>query len=237
MGNRNIPVLAKWIVVDLLESGRRTTEIQRMVENRMSKNTVDRIIHLYRTTGTVIRDPALYLPSGRPRTVDHDLATTLRSYIHADVTLYLDELQLLLMVNEGVYITLSSIERELARQHVTWKKAKKVAAEGNADRIIQYMDEVCQYTTTQLVFLDESACDLLTGRRNYGRASHGERAQTTQPLKAGPRYSFLPAVNVEGLINCEVIEGGYNKNTFFQFLEDTVSRDTVFRVMLTLSLS
>ena len=86
---------------------------------------------------------------------------------------------------------------------------------------------MAQYNLNQFVFLDETACDMHVQARRNGRAVRGERAETTFPLNKGPRYSCLPAVSLTGMVNFEVVQGGYDKENFFRHIHDTYAKNCI----------
>ncbi len=102
------------------------------------------------------------------------------------------------------------------------------------------------YTPEQLVFVDESACDRRTYIRNRAWALEGLRACRKQYFARGKRYviilslfsqisnsmqcsySILPAITLDGMIECSIIEGSFNTERFTSFIEDVLLKMNPF---------
>lgn len=102
------------------------------------------------------------------------------------------------------------------------------------------------YRADQLVFVDESSCDRRTSYRGKAWAIQGQRAVRKAffvrgkrqiqlsflfqlKLIADPnRYSILPALSLDGILNVDVVEGSFNKTLFAQFVEGTLDRMNPF---------
>ena len=81
-----------------------------------------------------------------------------------------------------------------------------------------FITAVGEYSAEQLIFIDESAKDERSLSREYGYALMNRRAQKKIVFVRGKRYSILPALSLEGIIGFEVIEGGYDKEKFKNFI-------------------
>lgn len=98
------------------------------------------------------------------------------------------------------------------------------------------------YTAEQLVFVDESACDRRTYLRNRAWALEGLRACRKQYFGRGKRcvcswlvsavcklisfdrYSILPAITLDGIIECNIVEGSFNTELFTTFIRGVLAR-------------
>ena len=97
-----------------------------------------------------------------------------------------------------------------------------------------------QYTPDQLVFVDESACDRRTYLRDRAWALEGLRACRKQVFARGKRYalslllgllltysyrySILPAISIDSILDCLIIEGAFNSALFMIFIESLVEK-------------
>ena len=77
---------------------------------------------------------------------------------------------------------------------------------------------VGEYSAEQLIFIDESAKDERSLSREYGYALINTRAQKKIVFVRGKRYSILPALSLEEIIGFEIIEDGYDKEKFKNFI-------------------
>jgi len=91
--------------------------------------------------------------------------------------LYLDELKEILEISCGVSISRSTIWRTLRRAGFTMKKLTRVAAERSAEKRLEYMARIGNYSPEQLVFVDESSVDRRTTYRGRAWSIRGTKAQ------------------------------------------------------------
>jgi len=94
-----------------------------------------------------------------------------------------------------------------------------------------------QYTPEQLVMVDESSFDRRATYRGYAYALKGIRAVRKCFFLRGKRcvlahifqfqwidqailrYSVLPALSLDGMVYCHIVEGSYNTARFMDFIE------------------
>ncbi|KAF8467535.1 hypothetical protein DFH94DRAFT_612065, partial [Russula ochroleuca] len=91
--------------------------------------TFYRILHLWRTTGDVIKRTFGIL--GRPRFLHLDDIDYLKRLISHRPDWFLEELQYLLATNRFISLHFATIHCELKRAQVSVKKLKKIATERN----------------------------------------------------------------------------------------------------------
>ena len=131
-----------------------------------------------------------------PQHVSHALQRFL--FEHSDR--YLEEMQIFLAEEFGVFASVSAISRTLARMRWTNKITRRVARERNQDLRDFYMYRVSQFRSWQLVFIDESSCDKLAGVRKRGWAPRGVTPVQVANFHRGKRYQILPAYTQNGVI-------------------------------------
>lgn len=78
------------------------------------------------------------------------------------------------------------------------------------------------YSREQLVFVDESAMDRRLTYRTHGWALKGKRASKKGHFKRGKKYSVLPAISLDGILDISVVEGSFNTRLFEDFVESLV---------------
>src|SRR6266542_1688667 len=74
------------------------------------------------------------------------------------------------------------------------------------------------YTSEQLIFIDETAKDERTLTRLYGYSPINTRAKKSIVFVRGKRYTILPALSLEGFIAVDVMEGSCDKERFQTFI-------------------
>jgi len=113
----------------------------------------------------------------------------------------------------------SALHRNLQDLALTRKKLRRVAAERDEEFRSEWLDNILtNYTTDQLVFLDESSKDDRVLLRQYGWSTTGEDAVDSVPLDRGSRYSVLPALTIDGYMAVRVVEGSIDGSEFFDFV-------------------
>lgn len=78
------------------------------------------------------------------------------------------------------------------------------------------------YTSNQLIFLDESAKDERTLSRLYGYSPRHTRAHKKVVFVRGKRYMILPALTLDGFVAVDIFEGVCDKKRFVDFILDQV---------------
>ena len=74
------------------------------------------------------------------------------------------------------------------------------------------------YTSEQLIFVDETAKDERTLTRLYGYSPINTRAKKSVVFVRGTRYTILPALSLEGFIAVDIMKGSCDKERFQTFI-------------------
>ena len=133
----------------------------------VSLGFVHHIVDLYRTYGQVT-DPTAMPRRGRRivTTADEDF---IRSLVRAQPSIYLDEIQQELESVLGLFVSIATISRTLARMEISKKSLSRRAAERNEELRTLWELELTQLSDPDLfVFIDESAMDERTVQRSHG---------------------------------------------------------------------
>ena len=194
----------------------------------VSLGFVHHVVDLHRRYGQVT-DP--YATPRRGRRIltaaDEDYIRTLT---RARPSIYLDEIQQELEFACGVFVSIATISRALARMQISKKSLSRSAAERNEELRTLWELEVSRLNDPDLfVFIDESAVDNKTVQRSQGWSAIGGRSVSRSTFLRGKRHSILPALSSDGIIALEIIEGSVNKERFLQFLRDRVVRTSTSR--------
>lgn len=81
------------------------------------------------------------------------------------------------------------------------------------------------YTSNQLIFLDESAKDERSLSRLYGYSLRNTRACKKVVFIRGKRYTILPALTLDGFIAVDIFEGSCDRKKFTDFVLNQVVCD------------
>ena len=74
------------------------------------------------------------------------------------------------------------------------------------------------YTSNQLIFLNESAKDDRSLTRLYGYSPCHTRAHKKVVFVRGKRYTILPALTLDGFVAIDIFEGACDKKRFIDFV-------------------
>jgi len=186
---------------------------------KVSLGFVHRVVDLYRRYGQVTDLDAT------PRRGHRTLTTTdeecILSLTRAQPSIYLDEIQQELESGCGVFVSIATISRTLARMQILKKSLLCRAAERNEELRTLWEIELAQLDDPDLfIFIDESAVDNKTVQRSQGWSAVGGRSASQCTFLRGKCHSILPALSSDGIIALEIIEGSVNKERFLQFLRD-----------------
>ena len=62
-------------------------------------------------------------------------------------------------------------------------------------------------------------------QRRYGRSRRGTRADIVENFIRGDRYSLLAALSLDGYLAADVVPGSFNKELFYDFVQEPVLRE------------
>lgn len=119
----------------------------------------------------------------------------------------------------GKLVSVPTLWRSLRFCGITRKKIQKAAKERNDMLCEFYLYNIgMNYTSEQLIFVDESAKDERTLTRLYGYSLVNTRAKKSVVFVRGKRYTILPALSLEGFIAVDIMEGSCDKEKFRTFV-------------------
>ena len=78
----------------------------------------------------------------------------------------------------------------------------------------EFILKISEFSSEQLIFIDETAKDERSLSRAYGYSVVNTRAKKSVVFVRGNRYTILPALTLDGFIAAEIIEGSCNKKKF-----------------------
>jgi hypothetical protein len=132
---------------------------------------------------------------------------------------YLDELVYEMEQRIGKLVSIPTLWRSLQFCGITRKKIQKASKERNEALRGFYLYNIgMNYTSEQLIFVDETAKDERTLTRLYGYSPINTRAKKSVVFVRGKRYTILPALSLEGFIAVDVMEGSCDKERFRTFI-------------------
>jgi transposase len=84
------------------------------------------------------------------------------------------------------------------------------------------MGRLVTWEAYMLVFVDESGAHERTGDRKYGWSLRGLASIEYSSIKCSERWSILPALTLDGWIDCLIFQGGITAQIFVDWLEQKV---------------
>ena len=123
----------------------------------------------------------------------------------------------------------------ILEQRLTFRKVDRRAIEQSEDARAAYTFHMSfEYCVEQLVFVDESSCDRWLSRM-YGHAVRGHRVTRKSVFVRGKRYllcqlfsnatniafrySVLPAISLDGILDVKILEGSFDSDSFARFID------------------
>ena len=155
---------------------------------------------------------------GRPRKVTAEAEQGLLDFLDDNPSAYQDEIAEFLLSEFDISITQSTVSRLLKRLNQTHKRVKRTHTARDDELRAHFKAKMCEYRANQLVFIDESAADERTKDRKWGWSLKGLPCRVRLPGKRSTRWSILPAMGINGYIDYEIIQGGFNTEKFNYFI-------------------
>lgn len=134
-------------------------------------------------------------------------------------SIYLYELQNILLQTTGTTICLAAIHNFLTYQGFTHKKLSHRALQRSDQLRENFLSEISLYEPHMLIFVDETGSDRRTVLRKYGYSLKGKPATTDTLLVRGKRYSAIAAMSLDGIVDVHITSESVNGDTFYEFIE------------------
>jgi transposase len=116
----------------------------------------------------------------------------------------------------------ATVSRTLLRARWSRKAVKARAAERSRELRNFWIGRQVTWRASQLVFLDESACNERTGDRKFGWAPIGRGCEVSRSVKRSERWSVLPALSVDGYLSYIIYQGSITAEIFELYVEQQV---------------
>lgn len=182
-------------------------------------STVCRVINRYEETGDVGK-------KRHPQGHDHHLKrlTPTDEFLILELVaekpgIYLRELQAEVYKNTGTQISVSSICTFLHKNGFTHRKLSRVSGQRCEFLRSQFMEDLSIFSIDMFVFVDESGSDNRDTLRKYGYSLRGQPAKALSLFPRGKHLSVIAAMCCDGVIGCQIHEGGVNSEAFQAFLD------------------
>jgi transposase len=159
---------------------------------------------------------------GRRSCIPDYIEKTIQELVDLDNEIYQDEIADLIYDMYNLKLGQSTISRLLKRLKITHKRMRYIALQREQILVDAWAHKMTSWDSKRLVFVDESACNEVTGNRKYGWAPLGVPARSKKWLKRSKRWSVLPAYALEGYIAPITFQGSITAKIFEWWLEHMV---------------
>jgi len=126
----------------------------------------------------------------------------------------------------GLHGSQPTISRTLKKINITWERLTNIPVEMNSEKVIglkySYAMDMRNHSPAQLVYLDETGFHLHM-QTNYGYSQKNTKAIAMIPANKGINVSLMAAIDINGIIAYEFIDGAYNGNTFISFIREKLA--------------
>ena len=136
-------------------------------------------------------------------------------FLDSRPTAYLNEVALALFDRFDVNVHLTTIWRCLKRQRWSRKTVKHTAAQRSAPLRASWISRAEKWPVDKLIFINETASCEKTGWRKRGWSPRGLSCIELRNYKREERWSVLPALTTNSIIdNPLIIQGSVTKEAF-----------------------
>ncbi|KAJ3928437.1 MAG: hypothetical protein NXY57DRAFT_902023 [Lentinula lateritia] len=162
--------------------GKKTAAIA--IDLNMPLRVVQRVLNTWNNIGEVCRDRR---GQGRASRLPRDHCQHLVSLIEHSPDLYLDELQIELLMQYGIEVSIPTICRTLQRLGYSSKKLSKQAAERLDHKLTDFIMQIKDEPPNRIVCGDEAAVNIHTTYLENGWSMRGVKARKTAKFVRGKR--------------------------------------------------
>ncbi|KAL9938161.1 hypothetical protein V8E36_002784 [Tilletia maclaganii] len=155
---------------------------------------------------------------GRPRHLHFSQAQFVQELLRRRPDLYLDEIRDILSRTTGTHVSLATIHRTPTRGGISRKRAFKIAKEQSPEKRAEFELRFGQYDPKQLVFVDETSCDVRDSVRTHARSLRGQKAPILRLFNRGARLSCIAGLTLEGALAPRAVKGAFNEARFRSYL-------------------
>ena len=180
----------------------------------LSERTVRRYIATFQQTGDV---EVKQHQHGPPKLLGEFEQLTLLQIILQNPGIYLQEVQTKLPNTFGVQVSVSNICKTLKYMGCTRQTLCHVAKQRDDQLRAKFMADISIF---DLIWLDETGCDKWNIIRKYGYSIRGRPLCDQRLLVRGTRYSAIPIVSLNGILDVYLTEGTMNGERFAHFVRD-----------------
>lgn len=100
----------------------------------------------------------------------------------------------------------------------TQQAIQHIAVQQSDELRAKFMADVLIYDPSMLIWINKSRCDRCNCMRKWGYSVSGLLPQGHRLLVQGTRYSAIPVMTIEGILEVYLMEGNVNSERFEEFI-------------------
>ena len=185
----------------------------------ISERSVRRYVAKFNQTGDI--QPKKHRNGPQPLLGDFEQLILVR-LLSENPSIYLYELKYELECMFGVSISVSTICKALKWMGFTRKAMHHIALQQSEQLRAEFMAAISVYDPEMIIWVDESGCDRRNSTRKYGYSLRGLPVCDHRLLCRGKRYSAIPLVSVDGILDVYLAEGSVDGEKFEQFVQESL---------------
>lgn len=190
------------------------------IDLNIAASTAHRIYQRFERTGSVNPAPPRRRPECRKLDELHELLVI--ALVTENPCISLKEMCNQLKEATGLDISGPTVCRVIKRNGYTRKQIQTVARLRSQDYRAFFRANVADFTSSQLVWVDETGTDSRHHIRKYGYALRGITPVYHRMVVRGKRVSAITAISMDGLVGVELTQGSVNGTIFADFLRGTL---------------
>ena len=182
----------------------------------IDESTVQRIVRLFDTTGTVSKKP--YPAENAFRKITETVQLFICNLILQQPGVFLREITNEVSNTLGVDVSESAVFKFLGKSGFTRQKLATYAMQRDDHLRMQFAHDVSLYSKQSLIFIDETGSDNRDAIRKYGYSLRGKPIKAQKLLVRGKHVSAIAAMSVEGIVAIKLVHGGVDGDDFYDFI-------------------
>lgn len=198
---------------------------------RVGYSTISRYRRIARTYGDgIIVPPKVGRGAGRPRSISVAAAEALKAHINScDQSPTIEEMQAYLYDIWETNCSISTVRRcAITKLNLTHKRGERINPGRNDQLRGEYASKMMSYRASQLVVVDESASNEKNLDRRWGWSEKGIAYRMVNSVSTSKRWSILPAIGINGYLECEIFQGSFNSERFALFVQKLLKKMNPF---------
>jgi len=198
---------------------KRDTSIRKLASRfDVSKSFVERLLRRNQATG----DIKPLRQGGHQKSELHGYTKQIQEMVEKYPDATLSEYCEYLGDSQGIWVSVSTMCRELQKQKLTRKKKSIRSSQAATERVqklrAEYWEKIKDIEVKNLIFLDEMGL-LLGLTRSHGRSDQGTRVCDFKPFYRGAKVTTIGAISIDRVVALMTMDNSMDGKAFEVFIE------------------